>query len=427
MYSWLPLSAARTQLAARLADPGMVKWTSAELTLYLQEALRMWNCLTLTWKTEFTFTPTVNWNALGSLANSPRLRTVTDVQAYTLLQYALTEPPTGGTWTGTAQFSISDLAGAVQRRRDEVIQAANCNQAVFNVASTPNVRRSLLPDTTLEPQRIRFLPTSSLYPPVTLSRSDQVAAEFFEPDFPNETPGMPHEWSVASEPPLAFDVDVAPPVAGQYEVLALQSGSAFNPPAATLLGVPDDYNWLVRCGALADLLGRESDATDLPRAAWCQKRYADGLKLLRKAPWILLASVNGVPVDLPSMTSEDAYTPEWDSDTTFWPALVTAGMDFFWCPTGGSVGMTVIGNAPIPVLDTDSLQISRSVWEAVLSYAQFLAAFKMGGAEFQSALGLEAQFIQAAEGEDKRLSKLGLFTDVLNARSTAEIRQQERW
>lgn len=427
-YSWLQLSAARTQLAGRLADPNMVKWRSAELTLYIQEALRMWNALTWTWKAEFTFNPSTNWNALGSIANSPRLRTVTDTQVYTLMEYGLMEPPTGGTWTGTKQFSIADLSGALQRRRDEVIQVANCNQAIIYPASTPNIRRGALPDTTLEPQRIRFLAgDSNNYPPVTLSREDQVSEEFFEPDFPQETPAMPQSWMVASEPPLAFDVDVAPSVAGKYEAIVLQSGTPFSPPSSTLLGIPDDFAWLARYGALADLLGRESDATDLPRAAWCQKRYADGLKLIANTPWIYLASVNAVPVDIPSMTAEDAYSPEWDSNPDYWPNVVTAGMDFFWAPVGGSVGLTVIGNAPCPTLDGDFIQASRSAWDAILSYAQLLAAFKMGGAEFQSALGLENIFVNAAQQENERLSKLGIFSDVLNTRSTAEVRQQERW
>lgn len=427
-YSWLQLSTARTQLAARLADANMVKWAPNELNLYIQESLRMWNALTATWKAEFTFNPATNWNALGSLANSPRLRTVTDTQVYTLMEYALTEPPTGGTWTGTSQFSIADLSGALQRRRDEIIQVANCNQAIINPASTPNVCRGALPDTTIEPQRVRFLPADLVaYSPVTLSREDQVTEEFFEPDFPNEAPAMPQSWMVASEPPLAFDVDIAPSVAGKYEVVALQSGVAFSPPSPNLLGIPDDFAWLARYGALADLLGRESDATDLPRAAWCQKRYTDGLKLIANASWIYLANVNGVPVDVSSMTAEDSYSPEWDSNPNYWPTVVTAGMDFFWAPTGGSVGLTVVGNAPCPILDADYIQASRSVWDAILSYAQFLAAFKMGGAEFQSASGLEKIFITAAEEEGKRLSKLGLYTDILNTRSTAQVRQQERW
>lgn len=427
-YTWLNLSTARAQLASRLADPSMVKWTSAELTLYIQEALRMWNALTFTWKAEFQFNPSQNWNALGSLANSPRLRTVTDTQVYTLMEYALTEPPTGSTWTGTSQFTIAALAGALQRRRDEVIQVANCNQAVALQNTTPNTRRNTLADTVIEPQRIRFIPAAAAtYKPVTLSRSDQVADEAFEPDFPDEAPGFPAEWMVASEPPLSFDVDVAPSVAGKYEVLSLLSGTPFSPPTPNLLGVPDDFAWLPRYGALADLLGRESDATDLPRAEWCQKRYADGLKLIANAPWIFLASVDGQAVDVTSMTEQDAYWPEWDSDPTFWPNLVIAGMDFFWTPLSSSTGLTVVGNAPIPSLDADYLQVSRSVWDAVLSYGQFLAAFKMGGAEFQSALGLESIFVTAAEQEGKRLSKLGIFSDVLKIRSSSEVRQQERW
>lgn len=427
-YSWLTFAQAKTQLSARLGDASQVKWTNVEVGLYIQEALRMWNALTSTWKAEYVFTSASNWNQLGLLAGSPRLRTVTDTQCYTLMEYALTEPPTGSTWTGTSQFSIAQLAGALERRRNEIIQASNCNQQLLTRPSTPNVRRGTLPDTTIEPQRIRFLPANStLYSPVTLTRSDQVAEEAFEPDFPNETPAFPQEWMVASEPPLAFDVDIAPAVAGQYEVVALQAGVVFNPPTSNFLGIPDDFAWLARTGALADLLGGESDQTDIPRAQWCQKRYEDGLKLIANAPWIYLASVNGQPVDVPSMTEEDGAWPEWDSDPSYWPNVVTAGMDFFWCPLASSVGLTVIGNAPIPVADVDFIQASRSVWDLCLSYAQFLAAWKMGGAEMQSALGLEALFITGAEQEGHRLSKLGIYSDILNIRSLAEVRQQERW
>src|ERR1019366_1238491 len=154
-FSWLTLSDAQNELAARLADPLNVQWSTAELSLFLQDALRQYNCLTNFWKTNFSFSnvgPSV-WINFSVLPDSPRWRTVTDVDVYTMMEYMLLEPPTGGTWTGTPQFDIGDLQEALQNRRDEIIQVSNCNQGYISVQGTPNMRTYPLPDDVIEAQR----------------------------------------------------------------------------------------------------------------------------------------------------------------------------------------------------------------------------------------------------------------------------------
>lgn len=101
-YGWLQYSTARQQLALRLADSGNVYWTDAENGLYIQKALRIHNALTYTWKSEFTFTSSSLWNSLGTLTGSPRLRTLTDINSYTMMEYHLLEPPSGGNWAEAA-------------------------------------------------------------------------------------------------------------------------------------------------------------------------------------------------------------------------------------------------------------------------------------------------------------------------------------
>ena len=86
------------------------------------------------WRADFQYNDPVNiWNSLGSLPGSPRLRTITDQQVYTELEYMLLEPSNNtSTWTGTSQFNISVMSQALQRRRDEVIQLTNCNQILID-------------------------------------------------------------------------------------------------------------------------------------------------------------------------------------------------------------------------------------------------------------------------------------------------------
>jgi hypothetical protein len=243
-YSWLTFLAGRQQLAARLADPDMVRWTDAELKLYIAEALRVWNCLTFTWKTEFTYSigagSAAVWISLGTLAGSPRFRTLTSNDVFTLMEYHLGEPPTGGTWTGTTQFNINDLAIALQRYRDEMIQLSNCNMANITLPYDVNVRRIDLPDNVLEVPRSRWIPVQpaapeAARPPVTLFRDDKMAEMGYQPGYLQEQNGSPSFYNVATSPPLTLDVDVAPVVPGTYDLLVLESGIPIAPPTASLL------------------------------------------------------------------------------------------------------------------------------------------------------------------------------------------------
>lgn len=416
-YAWITQLEAVQALAARLADPGMVFWVKPELELYLAESLRTFGAITEIWNQDYPFSPSAGtvWYNVSTLPNSPRVRTITDAYIYTVLQYHLLEP----TKIVGAQFSISDYATALERRRDEMIQLSGCNVVqLAALPSTPNVRRTTFPDSTLEPRRARFVPADGS-PPITLTREDSMAWDAFEPSHLQQIGQMPRSWGVISGPPLSMDVDLAPSVAGSYDVLGLVSGPAFNPPAVTLLGVPDDWTWVAKWGALADLLSRDSEATDRQRADYALKRYNDGLQIMKASNWLLSATRNNAPVDTPSVRQQDGFSAEWEDNPAAWPCLVQAGMDLVAaCPVAGTLplalSMVLVGNSPVPTLDGDFVQCSRDTFDAVLDYAQVLATFKSGGAEFASTQDLEKNFFAVAMEQNKRLSKMGIFSDMLH-------------
>lgn len=452
-YSWLNFSTARQQLALRLADPVMLFWSDQELKYYVQQALRMFNALTFTWKTDFSFVNNSNppnvWSSLGTLAGSPRLRTLTDTYCYNQMEYMLLEPANGGTWAGTSQFTIQDLSQALQRRRDEILQISNCNQNLLpDIAIAPNTRRTNLPDTVIDVERVRYIPLPiggtgygaggygtggygggpGTPTATTLFRDDTVANEFYEVPLWQLQQNTPQTFGLTAQPPLSWDVDYPPNLPGTYEAVVLQSGAAFAPPASTLLGIPDDFAWALIWGALADLLGRESEATDRERAAYCMSRYMDGLKLIQKTPWIMLGKVDGVAVSVDSIAATDRYMPNWDYyPYTFGPMIVSGGTDFLATPVGHGIGVTVLGNAPIPVADNASVQVSRSNWDTVLDLAQALASWKMGGGEWKAALELESRAVQACASENVRLKSMGCFSDIILQRGQGQDRNQERY
>jgi hypothetical protein len=268
----------------------------------------------------------------------------------------------------------------------------------------------------------------NFYAPTTLYRDDTVALEWYESPLYQLTAGTPQTFQLSSEPPLSFDVDIPPSQPGVYEAITSQSGTAFNPPTATLLGIPNDWAFILEYGALADLLGRESEATDRERSAYCLKRYQDYLGVITKTPWIMLGNVNGVACSVDSIEETDRFSVGWDlNPSNFGPVIVTGGIDFLAAPVGSSIGITCLGNAPLLDATGQFLQVSRDSLDTVLDLAQSLASFKLGGGEWKAALELEERAIKFCAAENSRLKSLGSFSDILLERGSSQDRAQNRY
>lgn len=415
IYSWLTKSESIASLAGR--QSGSVFWTDNERWIYLSEALRAFNGLTMQWNADLVI-PNADgdWINTGTLAGSPRLRTVTDQELYSEMCYMLLEPQlVAGAWAGSSQFSLQSLQYALQKRTQEVIQATASNIGLLSlIPTTPGTRRNLLGDTCLQPRRIRFLPAEGFGNPMSLSREDTDAFNWFEPGY-LQTDATPQSWSMVSEPPLSFDVDFAPNVPGNYEVIALQSGPTFAPPAASLLGVPDDWAWVPMYGALSDLLSHEPEATDRARSSYCLQRYTMGIQMMLDSNWLLQATINGVNADTPSLAEMDDYTTEWQEVSGNLPQVVQGGMDFC-APVPGTdqaVGLTLLGNAPLLDSTGTYVQVSRDDFEAVLNYAHHISLLKMGNKEFSDTMPLFKDFMRSAAAYNNRISNYAIFPDLL--------------
>ena len=432
-FSWLSYEDAKSELALRLGDENQVFFVNAELGLYVCEAMRVWNALTAYWAAPFTINlnPPLasNWFAANS-AGSPRVPTLTDADVYTLIEYHLLEPPTGGIWTGTNQFSITDLSQAISRRRNEILQAAACNMAEIPVPITPNTSTVALTDLVLDVRRVRWVPAAGQGSPVTLSRGDSRSFQYFTPAY-RQTTANPLRWDVIGQPPQTIAVDTLVNVPSTLQVLAMKGGADFAPPAASPLLMPDDWMWVLKFGAMADILQKEQEGKDLLRAAYCLTRYAEGLKLMAHMPWLLQGSLDDVPVDTQPIAGADRTNYEWQTRSTSYPELVVGGIDLFAVspvPTSlTSVGMTVVGNAPVPVLDADQIQVPRDVMDAILDEAQHLALFKMGGGEFHQSMALHQSFVQAAMRQNERLRESGILATTIRPPVDRQSEEQPRY
>lgn len=432
-YSWLTALQANQEVSIRLGDSGQVRWTKPEIYQYLYESLRLFNCLTAFWVTPLAINLTppfsTNWFAANG-SGSPRQQTLTDSDVYTIIEYHLLEPATGSTWTGTNQFNITDLAQACSRRRNEILQSTACNMAESSLPMVPNASQVQLADTFLDVRRCRWVPAAGQGSPITLQRGDVLSFQRFSANWP-QTTGNPLRWDVLGSPPEVVQLDTKVNAPSNLQVLGMASGADFAPPASNPLLMPDDWMWVLKFGTMADVLSMEQEGKDLERAAYCRQRYEEGLKLMRVMPWLLNGYLNNVPSPVQALAAADRFNYEWESRATAFPEIVMGGIDLFAVSpvpaATTSVTLNIVQNAPIPASDGAFIEVSRDAMDAIISEAQHLALFNMGGAEAAQSIVLHREFIGFCLTQNARLRESGIFATDLRPAVPKQEEQQPRY
>ncbi len=406
------LTQAQAALAARLNDPASVRWVLPELTAYIREALRWWNSITSTFRASGAFTLTMAQTFFDLPTVLPALRayTVTNWELCADLQYALLEPAAaGGTWTGTDQFDLATLNTALQRRRDQFLRetGAVLTQTTTAYTATANGRYAL-PEAMTNVRHAKWTPNATALG-LPLLRTDEWAANHFRPAWISQT--TPPRWfSVSATPPLFLQVMPIPATDGSLFTISISTGAALSFAVSSLLSIPDDWAWVVKFGALADLLQADGLALDAPRAAYCESRWRQGLLLAANSPVVLTGRINSAVVTLPSLADADTFSPLWALLSGIPRQLVLAGQNLVasW-PSAGGLGpytatLDLVQNAPVPAVGADILQISQDVYDSLLDYAQHLALFKEGPGQLDTAMALY-QRATAAAGIDSAIQQ----------------------
>jgi len=431
-------------LAQRLYDAAQTFWASAELTVYIVEALRTFNALTSFWRGDFVFKSNdpsligTQWYDLTAVANTLRPYTVTDASLFQTIEYHLLEPANlpSVPWSGSSQFSVDDILQAIARRRDELLSLTGCTQTRRLVGAAAG--RTLLPDTVIDVRRLSYLPNAPGVPSVLWPADawDEQSFNAFYTILPAGTPGTPSTYLLSTQPPLSFDVDTPPSFAGSYELITVEAGAAANPAVPSLLSIPDDWSWAVKWGALADLFSRDSLSRDPLRAEYCQRRYDMAQRLLTSAPALLALRLDNVALQIDSLRLLDLYDTSWEAQAAGTPlAAGHAGLNLVTlapaADTNGAAGFymldaTVVSNAPVPSVDADPVQVSRDDLDAVLGYAQHLATLKSGGAEFTATLPLLQRFLDQCAVYNSKLREFAEFTTTLLGVSARESQTNPR-
>lgn len=306
------------------------------------------------------------------------------------------------------------------------------NSDISNATQVSNFRAGPLPSGPIQVPPLTAIGDATIFGigriAVPVFPDDSWAEQSFNRGYLQQPSGTPSTYLLSTEPPISFDVDTTPLPGGNYELLTVEANSS------TGLGilVPDDWVHVIKWGALADLLSRESNAKDSLRASYCEQRYRMGLALLASAPALLAMRIGNVPLQVDAVHGADLYNTNWQAAAPGTPATALhAGLNKLALSPTPDIGpysltATVVQNAPVPTADGDPVQVARDDLDVILDYAQHLAAFKMGGQEFLATIPLLQRFMKKAEVYGLKLAGLGEYTSVLYALSQRENQMNPR-
>src|SRR5512135_719505 len=267
----------RTALAARLSDTGKVFWTDTELKEWTLEALRTWSAYSSYWRERGTFATVAATSFYDIAVQLPTLLayTVTDTQLTTDINFQLMEDVAASTI-----FSASDITAAIQRRRDQFLTETGSVLSMSTMAApaTP-VGRFTLDEHIIDVRRVawnKLDPNTGLITnTIPLFRVDELQLDFARPSW-SVNQATPEMYSTIVSPPLTVQLAPAPIDTGSMDLLTVNSGAVLT--GGVALGIPDDFAWVVKWGALADLLGMDGQARDPDRATYCEMRWRQGVE-----------------------------------------------------------------------------------------------------------------------------------------------------
>lgn len=414
--TWVQL---KTQLALRLRDSASTFWTDTELGLHLGEALRLLGVLAGFWRERGTLTltaGTIFFDITAQTVGSPTLAAlvgpeITDRNVIQQIQFALLESAsTQASWPGTSMFVYNDVVNAVQNRRNQFLADTGCllTRSTQTVAS-PAIGRQPLDGRIIDVRHVAWVGASPYGYYSTMWPSDERSLTAAGSSW-NTDSSTPEEWSIMASPPITLQLAPPPIASGTLDMLTVQSLALDPATAATVLNVPDNLTPAVKWGALADLLSIDGPARDLPRAAFCQQRYEQYVAMGRYLPMVVHAELQGVSTIPVSLQELDSAEPNWMNSSGAPADIALAGWNMLAVnPVPDANGpysatLDVIRNAPVPAGDAQQVQIGREQVNMILDYAEHLALFKVGGAEWKATELQARSFTTQCLAYNKRLS-----------------------
>lgn len=418
MYTSVQYPDLVTALSVRLSDPAFQFWSADEMKSYLDESLRTWQAYSATYNIRVVFPTAANslFYDLFSLV-SELTPSVLDSEIVRDVALALQEPYdfSTGTWIGTSQFSIDDVYQSLNQRRNKFLLETGMVLTNIEInGPTPSTNTLILPQDVIDTRHILWKDDNNIYS--LMWRLDPHTAAS-KSSF-TQTPGTPIDYATFPLQPQVASLFPPPNTAGKANLLVVTSLPDADPDTPAILGIPDDFCWVIKYGILADMFGTDGPGQDDSRAAYCESRWKDGVTLARISNFVRLGHNAGVPTYIDSLVELNSGDPSWPSKTTGVPDLLaTAGNMVSTSPrANGTYSLGIDIMAKMPIDRTGDVQIGPEIISVILDLAQHLADLKEGSEEIQASTRQFQNVIKLAAVQNDRLRAQAQNFDVLSNR-----------
>ena len=439
-YSHTTFAGLKALLAQRLSDPTNIFWADQELGIYLKESLRLFGLISNFYSDRDTFSTVSGqafYNLNSALANDTLDFTVLDQDLVIQLKYMLMEqnPSSGSTWSTatsqTDQFTLADVTAALEKRRNQflletglVITYTNS----FNPGSTP-INRVTLDNEVIDVRRVQWRTGAGQ---LSLVRKiDEFTANTLNSTWRTASANPPTSFSLAVSQPLVLQFISPSSVSGTLELLTINSPANLDPTIGVLLNIPDDFSPYIKWGALADLLGKDGQGKDQPRADYCEQRWKEGLEIAKIYKSVeLITNPSNSNLWISSLRELDDFNIGWQNSVGSPLSVAMAGWNLLALkPVPNSIIQLTVDltpNTPIPANDAAFVQIGKEHIDIVVSYGEHLARFKEAGTEFMETQGDYERMFRVALANNSRLKAIAQNIDVLRDRARTEERFRPR-
>ena len=204
----------------------------------------------------------------------------TDQQVLSWLQRKVAEPDSSGVSWPTGRWGLTEVLAYMNERQSRFLR----DTAVYMGIPLESPVIAYATDVTFDqgilgPYRVTWLAddgtTAPIYPG-SLFGLDMVDA-----GWPAHAEVRPRIYASQADVPV-LKIRLGPPSFnnGRVRVLGTSIVSVLAG-AGDILSIPDDYVPWYRYGVLADMLGKNGRAQDLPRASYCQQRFTEGVDVAK--------------------------------------------------------------------------------------------------------------------------------------------------
>jgi hypothetical protein len=386
-------------------------WGTAELDLYVRQAIREFQVLTAYWRDRpqlvtATNVPFYDLHALGVIPYTVNDTDILKQVGYHLLEFDGSQ----STPINTTQFSLTALTSALDQRREEILGETRLvvqEYAGNAPGPPPGSSRLQLSSGVIQIHRVDWFDTPGNAWHL-VNRADEIGGYGWIYQWAQNPADPPRGYSVTLTRPFELAFIPAPSNTGKVSLLI----TACNPYAYTgspqLIDIPDDAAYCLPWGILASVLNQDAQSRDYRRATYAAKRFRQALVLLKSWPCVMNSYPGGLEYPPSTLFALDHWLLGWRNQTPAQPSVVAvAGRNLLALSpvpdAAYNIALDCVVNSPASIATrTQDFDMAGDIVTAVLNNAYHLACFKLQGAEFEATMDDYRDFLLVAQANASR-------------------------